>query len=176
MTLMTATLFLGACTTYTVHDAYYDYDAPVVRVAPPQPIYEHPGNPPVVGHVWIGGYWNWAGARYAWVPGRWEAPRHGHVWAPQRWERHEDHWRPHGGRWEPQGSRPHARPVQPQLERRHEPHPAARAPAELPQGPAAGRPDRDDRARRGDDGARRRHDRAVPGGADFHGALESVAR
>lgn len=111
LTLVTATIFLGACTTYTVHDAYYDYDAPVVRVAPPQPIYEYPGPPPVVGYVWIAGYWNWGGARYAWVPGRWEAPRPGHVWVPQRWERQDDHWRSHGGRWEPEHARPRSMPA-----------------------------------------------------------------
>lgn len=89
---------LGACAVYPEHDPYYD--PPVVRVAPPPVPYEHPGYPPVVGHVWITGYWNWVGVRYVWVPGRWEAPRPGYYWMPHRWEHQGDHWRPHGGRWE----------------------------------------------------------------------------
>ena len=99
LTALAATaVLLGACTTYPVHDPYYDQ--PVVRVAPPPPQYEYYGSPPSIGYVWISGYWNWGGVRYLWVPGRWEAPRHGHYWAPHRWERQGDHWRQHGGRWE----------------------------------------------------------------------------
>lgn len=99
-----ATILVGGCAVVPVGDPYYD--APVVRVAPPPPQYEYYGAPPVVGHIWIGGYWNWVGARYVWIPGRWEAPRPGYYWAPHRWERQGDHWRPHGGRWE-RGERPH---------------------------------------------------------------------
>lgn len=93
--LASATVLLGACTT----DPYYEYEQPV-RMAPPSPYSEYPGYSPVVGHVWVTGYWNWAGVRYVWVPGRWEAPRPGYLWVPHRWERDGDHWRRHGGRWE----------------------------------------------------------------------------
>lgn len=123
-TLATASVLLGACTTYPVQDTYYDQ--PVVRVAPPPPQYEYYGSPPVAGFVWITGYWNWGGARYVWVPGRWEAPRPGYYWAPHRWERHGDHWRQQGGRWEhDQRTRQEPRPAPP----------AARPPAHgYPQG------------------------------------------
>ncbi|MDI6745668.1 MAG: hypothetical protein QMD17_00855 [Rhodocyclaceae bacterium] len=97
-TLAAASVLLGACTTYPVHDPYYDQ--PIVRVAPPPPQYEYYGSPPRVGYVWISGYWNWGGVRYIWVPGRWDAPRPGHYWVPHKWERQGDHWRQHGGRWE----------------------------------------------------------------------------
>lgn len=98
------TMLVGGCAVVPVDDPYYN--APVVRVAPPPPRYEYVGTPPVVGYIWIGGYWNWVGARYIWVPGRWEAPRPGYYWAPHRWERQGEHWRSHGGRWE-RGDRPH---------------------------------------------------------------------
>jgi hypothetical protein len=54
LTLAAATLFLGACTTYTVHDTYYEYDVytpPPVRVVR-SPVVVHSGYPVVVGHVW----------------------------------------------------------------------------------------------------------------------------
>ncbi|MCP5268946.1 MAG: YXWGXW repeat-containing protein [Zoogloeaceae bacterium] len=117
--LMAATVFLGGCAvTPAAGPRYYE----PVRVAPPPPNIEHVGMPPVVGHVWISGYWNWGGARYVWVPGHWEAPRHGHYWVPHRWERDGDHWRQHGGHWA-KGHQQHqeARPVR-QFEPRVPPH------------------------------------------------------
>jgi len=85
------------------------YGEPVL-VAPPPPRAEYVGPPPVVGYVWIGGYWNWAGNRHDWVPGHWEAPRPGYRWAPQRWERDGDRWRMQGGHWENEhGHRDHDR-------------------------------------------------------------------
>jgi hypothetical protein len=95
-------LLLGGCATT------YRYDEPVVRVAPPPPYVEYVGAPPVVGHVWITGNWNWGGSRYVWVPGRWEAPRPGYQWVPHRWERDGDRWRQSGGRWEHGGGHPQA--------------------------------------------------------------------
>ncbi|MBK8522741.1 MAG: YXWGXW repeat-containing protein [Betaproteobacteria bacterium] len=85
---------------YVERHEYYE----PVRVAPPPPYVEHVGHPPVIGHVWISGYWNWGGARYAWVPGRWDAPRSGHHWVPHRWEKNGDHWRQQGGHWERGGN------------------------------------------------------------------------
>lgn len=104
----------GCSTTPTYGPRYVE----VVRVEPPPPRIEVYGPPPVVGHLWISGYWNWGGSRYVWVPGRWEAPRHGHHWIPHRWERDGDRWRQHGGFWERSA---HAEPVRPPLvhERQH---------------------------------------------------------
>lgn len=95
--LVTGSVLLSGCAVYPVDDPYYDQP---VRMAPPPPQYEYYGSPPVVGHVWITGYWNWVGVRHVWVPGRWEAPRPGYLWVPHRWERDGDHWRRHGGRWD----------------------------------------------------------------------------
>lgn len=116
--LATATLWLGGCAVEPVHQPYY---GPVVRVAPPAPYYEYPGIAPVVGYIWISGYWSWGGVRYVWVPGRWEAPRSGYYWAPHRWERDGEHWRQHGGRWE-RGVAPQAVPAPAPRIERHEEH------------------------------------------------------
>lgn len=90
---------LGGCVVGPPVSQPYGYGEPVY-VAPPAPIVEYYGSPPVTGQVWIGGYWNWTGHRHDWVPGRWESPRQGHTWVPHRWERNGDHWRQGGGRWE----------------------------------------------------------------------------
>jgi hypothetical protein len=172
--LASATVLIGGCAVYPAQDPYYDYDAPVVRVAPPPPQYEYIGTPPVVGHIWIGGYWNWVGARYLWVPGRWDAPRPGYHWAPHRWERQGEHWRPYSGRWE-RGDPPRViapppriehRPPPPRIERRDVPHaapppprierreaPFGAPPPVMRQEPAP-RMERDDRNSRGRDDRR----------------------
>src|SRR5574343_550426 len=78
--------------------------APVYRepvyVEPPPPRFEYPGYPPVVGYIWISGYWTWTGHRHEWVPGRWDAPRPGHRWIEPRWERDGNRWHQRPGRWE----------------------------------------------------------------------------
>jgi hypothetical protein len=99
LSLVATALLLGGCAVTSSGPRHSEYYEPV-RVAPPPPYVEYVGSPPVVGHVWISGYWNWGGGRYAWVPGRWDAPRAGHHWVPHRWEKSGDHWRQHGGRWE----------------------------------------------------------------------------
>jgi hypothetical protein len=76
------------------------YGEPVVGVAPPPPQAEYYGAPPVVGYIWLGGYWRWGGNRHVWTPGRWEAPRPGYRWAPHRWEQVPGGWRQRPGRWE----------------------------------------------------------------------------
>lgn len=94
--LMAVTALLGGCASTGTYGTYSE----TVYVAPPPPRVEYMGPPPVVGHIWITGYWNWGGGRYVWVPGRWEAPRHGQQWVAPRWERDGDRWRQHGGYWE----------------------------------------------------------------------------
>lgn len=88
---------LTACVVYPAgpHEAGI-----VVTVPPPPPQPEVPGSPPVVGYVWISGFWNWVGTRYVWVPGYWSPPRAGHAWVPHRWERGPNGWVPHPGYWE----------------------------------------------------------------------------
>ncbi len=63
----------------------------IVPSPPPPPLIETPPPMPVVGSVWVGGYWGWGGGRYAWRPGYWQ-PRPPGVWAP-------GYWRPYGGGW-----------------------------------------------------------------------------
>lgn len=104
--LAAITVSLSACVVTPVGEPYY---VETVRVAPPPLRIEYSGPPPVVGYIWIGGYWNWTSTRYVWVPGRWEAPRPGYIYVPHRWERSGDHWRPHSGRWE-RDARPHPQP------------------------------------------------------------------
>lgn len=92
---LAATLLLAGCV--VTPDSYYDGP---VYVDPPPPRVEYPGYSPVVGYVWIGGYWNWTGHRHEWVPGRWDEPRQGHRWVEPRWEREGRYWRQRPGRWE----------------------------------------------------------------------------
>lgn len=97
--LAAAVSLLSGCAVVPFADPYYEPD--VVVVAPPPPRSEYPGYPPVIGYVWVGGYWAWNGHGHYWVPGRWEAPRSGYRWVPHRWDRDGRYWRQHGGNWEP---------------------------------------------------------------------------
>lgn len=96
--LLAATAITGGCAVIPANSGPY-YGEPVI-VAPPPPRHEYVGRPPVVGYVWIGGYWSWTGRRHEWVPGRWEAPRRGYYWAPHRWYQDGNRWRQEPGRWE----------------------------------------------------------------------------
>jgi hypothetical protein len=71
----------------------------VVEVPPPAPRYEVIGVAPVVGHIWINGFWGWRGGRHHWVPGRWAAPRPGHHWVSPHWGRAGNGWRLNRGYW-----------------------------------------------------------------------------
>lgn len=124
--------------------------APVYRepvyVEPPPPRVEYPGYAPVVGYVWIGGYWTWVGHRYEWVPGRWAPPRPGYRWVAPRWEREGNHWRQHEGRWDRDDRAPRGNPPPPpryepprpapmppfRQERVEQPQPPQPLPAPLP--------------------------------------------
>jgi WXXGXW repeat (2 copies) len=58
------------------------------------------GVAPGAGYVWVDGFWNLNGGRWAWVNGRWARPPHPHqVWERDRWERQGNHWRFHRGHW-----------------------------------------------------------------------------
>lgn len=89
-------LAMGAC---VVEPARVSVGLPVVTVAPPAPVVETYGQPPAVGYVWLGGYWNWVGGRHVWVGGHWEPPHPGYRWEPHRWAREGGGWRFHEGRW-----------------------------------------------------------------------------
>ena len=92
---------LAGCVVYPtepVHSTVY------VPVAPPAPLQEVVTVAPVVGMVWVPGYWTWTGVRYQWYTGRWAYPPAGRgYWHPGYWQQ-----TPRGhfyvqGRW-------HARP------------------------------------------------------------------
>jgi hypothetical protein len=70
-----------------------------VAFAPPPPQVEVIGVAPVLGYVWIGGYWNWVGGRHVWVAGRWEAPRAGYYWEPHVWAHTAAGWHLREGHW-----------------------------------------------------------------------------
>jgi hypothetical protein len=76
---------------------YVDYRVP----PPPAPYAVGPvGYAPGPGYVWVDGFWNLNGGRWAWANGRWAVPPHPHaVWDADRWERHGHGWRYHRGHW-----------------------------------------------------------------------------
>jgi hypothetical protein len=91
-------LVLGGCVVAPAQP-YYDGYGEVVTAPPPAPMVESYGPPPVVGSVWISGFWRWGGGRYAWVPGYWHAPRPGYYWQPHRWAPAGPGWRMAPGYW-----------------------------------------------------------------------------
>ena len=70
-----------------------------VATAPPAPQYEVIGIAPLLGQVWLGGYWGWGGGRHHWVAGRWGDARPGHAWVPHAWSRGRGGWRLNPGHW-----------------------------------------------------------------------------
>ncbi len=93
------TLLTAGCVVAPV-GPYYGYEGEVVQVAPPPPQVEYYGPPPVVGQIWIGGFWGWRGGRHVWIGGHWEAPRPGYHWVPHAWLREGPGWRQRPGHWE----------------------------------------------------------------------------
>ncbi len=73
--------------------------ADVVTVEPPAVAEEAVGVAPGPGHVWVGGYWRWNGARHVWVPGSWVVGRPGYRWEPHAWLRVGGGWRFREGHW-----------------------------------------------------------------------------
>ena len=89
---------LAGCVLVPAQPSYYP-DGPVVSVAPPAPQAEYYGVSPVVGHIWLGGFWGWNGGRHVWNPGYWSAPRSGHHWVPHAWSQSGRGWRLNPGHW-----------------------------------------------------------------------------
>jgi hypothetical protein len=75
------------------------YYGDMVTVAPPPPQAEYIGAPPVVGYIWIGGYWTWQAGRHVWIGGHWAPPRPGYRWVPHHWKRDGQGWREQPGYW-----------------------------------------------------------------------------
>jgi hypothetical protein len=90
---------LGPAPYYAGYGSYPGYAADVVPMAPPPPRVEVVGVAPADGQVWVGGYWNWTGARHVWNGGHWAAPPPGHRWVPHEWQRSGPGWRQRPGYW-----------------------------------------------------------------------------
>ena len=60
----------------------------IVVSAPPALRVEKMPPRPIVGHVWVPGYWMWEADAYVWLPGAWMAPPEpAAVWVAPRFER-----------------------------------------------------------------------------------------
>ncbi len=72
------------------------------RVGPPPPPVEvgAVGYAPGPGYVWIGGFYDLRGDRWAWQRGHWGLPPHPHAaWVRPYWEPHGRGYRFHRGYW-----------------------------------------------------------------------------
>jgi len=74
------------------------------RVGPPPHRNEARTLQPSQDHVWLSGYWKWAGINYEWVEGRWAKGKKGKVWVPGIWEQTGSHWTWKAGKWAKPGS------------------------------------------------------------------------
>lgn len=104
--LVAAGAGLSGCVVVPDNQGQYRGEAPMpapapapMVIAPPPPQVEAIGQPPGVGYIWIGGYWNWVGNRHVWMPGHWDRGRPGYRWDPHRWERGHNGWERRGGEW-----------------------------------------------------------------------------
>ncbi|MBV9771795.1 MAG: YXWGXW repeat-containing protein [Bryobacterales bacterium] len=90
-------ILLGSSAMAACGGGYVAYRVP----APPAPyVVGAVGYAPGPGYVWVDGYWDLHGTRWAWVNGRWAVPPRGHrIWVADRWERHGENWRFRRGRW-----------------------------------------------------------------------------
>ena len=86
----------------------------IVREAPPPIIVETCPPPPVIGMVWVQGYWVHDHGHYSWYKGRHVRPIPDHRFEPARWEHSQRGWQFHRERWAPEpgprsqrGSRDH---------------------------------------------------------------------
>ena len=82
---------------YDRSDSGYAYNSPPPPQAPSDHSYGRRSASPGPGYIWIDGYWDWAGRRYAWQPGYWvRRPHSNSYWMSPRYERgryFEENWR-----------------------------------------------------------------------------------
>jgi hypothetical protein len=69
------------------------------RFAPPPARTEARTLQPSPTHIWISGYWKWAGINYEWVEGRWIKGKKDKLWVPGTWEQTGAHWTWKPGKW-----------------------------------------------------------------------------
>jgi hypothetical protein len=76
------------------------YAAPKPRIAPPPLRVEVITVRPSPNHVWVAGYWKWAGVNYVWVESRWVKVKPNKAWVPGNWKQVGSYWAWTPGRWE----------------------------------------------------------------------------
>jgi len=91
--VLVASSALSACAS----PGYVAYRVP----PPPAPMVAGPvGYAPGPGFVWVDGFWDLHGGRWAWVSGAWRRPPHRRsVWVRSYWEPHGKSYRFHRGYW-----------------------------------------------------------------------------
>ena len=91
-TVLLASAALGGCASR----GYYAYRVP----PPPQARYGVIGVAPGPGYIWIDGFYDLRGSRWAWSPGYWARPPRPHsVWVRPYWKPHGRGYRFHRGYW-----------------------------------------------------------------------------
>jgi hypothetical protein len=69
-----------------------------VQAAPPPPQVEV-APAPRADYVWVGGHWDWTGARYVWLPGHYERQVRNARWVPAHYEQRGPVWYYIRGHW-----------------------------------------------------------------------------
>ena len=86
---------LAGCGSYGAYGGY-GYRVP----PPPAPMYGAVGYAPGPGYVWVDGFYDLRGSRWAWAPGYWvRPPRPRAVWSRPYWEPYRGGYRFHRGYW-----------------------------------------------------------------------------
>lgn len=70
---------------WNVPEADLAAETVVAPAAPPPPPQETVPPPPAAGMAWVGGHWQWDGARFVWITGYWDVPQTGAVYQPPIW-------------------------------------------------------------------------------------------
>ena len=98
-TLLATAIVAGALAGLAPIAANAQYNAVVVREAPPPPVHEvMPGERP--GFVWAPGHYEWRRGHYAWMRGHWMPERAGYAYREPRWtQRGNGEWVLIGGDW-----------------------------------------------------------------------------
>lgn len=84
--------------------------AQVVAEIPRSPSWTMVPPKPGPGYGWVGGHWQWNGARYAWIAGHYEKrPFPEAHWVAGHWEREPGGWTYVDGYWSHAARRPGSR-------------------------------------------------------------------
>ncbi|HVY46828.1 MAG TPA: hypothetical protein VHB21_13165 [Minicystis sp.] len=73
--------------------------SPVVVTAAPPPLRYEVVPRPIVGRVWVPGYWHWGPRGYIWAPGRYVVARPGYRWIAPRYVWRGGYHYYYGGHW-----------------------------------------------------------------------------